>query len=196
MEGATAPFTHFLALTSLTLTSLLTLPPWNSWETTWRAAHHHGSVEGEVLRAPWPAIVWRMILKRGRRAPRNRPSPSRRRPEVTPHHWPRALAHGSLIYRPLRWRHLRPDRLDWKHPRIWKPNRHLAERRFDSVDVPAEGQAQYRRIAEILAAGKRAVPGGGNFDPLVLFPRHPGACFRLTYSVPAGKDRSKTYQSS
>jgi len=63
-----------------------------------------------------------------------------------------------------------------------------------SVDVPAEGQAQYRRIAEILAAGKRAVPRGGNLDPLVLFPRHPGACFRLTYSVPAGKDRSKTYQ--
>ena len=63
-----------------------------------------------------------------------------------------------------------------------------------SVDVPAEGQAQYRRIAEILAAGKRAVPRGGNLDSLVLFPRHPGACFRLTYSVPAGKDRSKTYQ--
>ena len=65
-----------------------------------------------------------------------------------------------------------------------------------SVDVPSEGQAQYRRIAEILAAGKRAVPRGGNLDPLVLFPRHPGACFMLTYSVPAGKTEAKPTRSS
>ena len=63
-----------------------------------------------------------------------------------------------------------------------------------SVDVPADGKAKFRPIAEILAAGKSAVLPGNTLDPFVLFPRHPGACFVLTYSVPAGQDRSKTYQ--
>jgi uncharacterized iron-regulated membrane protein len=62
-----------------------------------------------------------------------------------------------------------------------------------SVQPPANGEARYRPIEEILAAAKTAIPPSGKLLPFVLLPRHAGACFRLVYSVPAGRDRSKTY---
>ncbi|MGO8848037.1 MAG: PepSY-associated TM helix domain-containing protein [Methylocella sp.] len=62
-----------------------------------------------------------------------------------------------------------------------------------SVEPPANGEARYRTIEEILTAAKSVIPTSGKLLPFVLFPRRPGACFRLVYSVPAGQDRTKTY---
>lgn len=63
-----------------------------------------------------------------------------------------------------------------------------------SVDVPADGQAHNRSIDEILAAGRIAVPPGGKLEPFVIFPKYPGACFMLLYSVQDGQERTQTYQ--
>lgn len=61
-----------------------------------------------------------------------------------------------------------------------------------SVEVPAA--AKEKPLADILAAAKAAVLPGGELDPMIFFPRRPGACFKLTYSMPSGQNGSRTYE--
>jgi uncharacterized iron-regulated membrane protein len=63
-----------------------------------------------------------------------------------------------------------------------------------SVKLPVNSEPHVRPIEEILATAKRAIPPAGRLLPYVIFPRYPGACFRLVYSLPAGQNRTKTYQ--
>lgn len=60
------------------------------------------------------------------------------------------------------------------------------------VDVPSSN-AEFRPVAEIIAAAKTAIPPNGKFANRISFPQQPGDVFEVAYNIPPALDNYQVF---